>query len=47
MRLSTTLLVLAGGLALSGLVWWATGGRFAFFFLPLVLGLPFVWRRSR
>lgn len=45
MRLSTTLLILFLGLAVSGAVWVLTGGRVAFLFLPLLLGLPFVWRR--
>ena len=47
MRLSMTLLILLVGVAISAAVWWLSGGRFGFFFLPLILGLPFVWRRSR
>ncbi|HEY9219302.1 MAG TPA: hypothetical protein VIO94_14730 [Phenylobacterium sp.] len=47
MRWPLTLLILVGGLALSGLVWWASGGRVAFLFLPLLLGLPLLSRRRR
>ena len=47
MRLSTTLAILAAGLAISAAVWWFTGGAFVLFLLPLVFGLPFVWRRGR
>jgi hypothetical protein len=46
MRLMTTLLVLAAGLAISVAVYVLTGGRFVFLLLPLVLGLPLVWRRK-
>lgn len=45
MRLTTTLLILAAGVALSFAIWKVSGGTFAFFVLPLILGLPFVWRR--
>ncbi len=45
MRLSTSLLILVAGLALSALVWVATGGKFAFLFLPLML--PLMWRVRR
>ena len=45
MRLSLTLLILAAGLALSALIWVATGGRVAVFLLPLVFGLPLLLRR--
>jgi len=45
MRIGITLLILFLGLALSGAVWMLTGGRVAFLFLPLLFGLPFVWRR--
>jgi hypothetical protein len=45
MRLGMTLLILVVGLAISAAVWMATGGRVAFLFLPLLLGLPLVWRR--
>jgi len=47
MRLSTTILILLAGVAISVAVWFLTGGRVAFFFLPVILGLPFVWRRWR
>jgi hypothetical protein len=47
MRLGATLIVLLIGLAISGAVWALTGGRVAFLFLPLLFGLPFVWRRNR
>lgn len=45
MRLPLTLAILAAGLALSLAVWVWTDGRFALLLLPLILGLPFVWRR--
>jgi hypothetical protein len=45
MRLGVTLLILIVGLAISAAVWVFTGGRVAFVFLPLLLGLPLVWRR--
>ena len=45
MRLPMTLLILAVGIGISVLVWVASGGRVALFLLPLVFGLPFVWRR--
>jgi hypothetical protein len=44
-RLGMTLLILLAGLALSAAVWAFSDGRFGFLFLPLILGLPFVWRR--
>jgi len=45
MRLSMTLLILAVGIGISVLVWVVSDGRVALFLLPLVFGLPFVWRR--
>ena len=45
MRLTTTLLILAAGIALSFGIWKLSGGTSAFFVLPLVFGLPFVWKR--
>lgn len=45
MRIGVTLVILAAGLALSVAIWAVTGGRVAFLFLPLLLALPFVWRR--
>lgn len=45
MRLPLTLLILLVGVAISAAAWILSDGRFAFFFLPLVLGLPFLWRR--
>lgn len=45
MRLDLTILILVAGLALSAIVWGASDGRFGFLFLPLILGLPLVWRR--
>lgn len=45
MRAGLTLLILAAGVAISAAVWVFSDGRFAFFFLPLVLAAPFVWRR--
>jgi len=46
MRLTTSLLILAAGIAISVGVWLATGGRVALFLLPLVFGLPLLWRRK-
>ena len=46
MRLSMTILILLAGVAISVAVWVFTDGRFVFFFLPLILGLPLVWRRK-
>ena len=45
MRLGTTLLILVLGLAISAAVWALSGGRVAFLFLPLLFGLPMLWRR--
>lgn len=45
MRLGTTLLILFLGLALSAAAWALSGGKVAFLFLPLIFGIPFVWRR--
>jgi hypothetical protein len=41
----TLLLVVAAAIAISVAVYLATGGRFVFFFLPLLFGLPFLFRR--
>jgi hypothetical protein len=38
-------MVLAAGLAISALVWFASGGRIAFLFLPLLLAAPMLFRR--
>jgi hypothetical protein len=46
-RLSLTLLALLAGLALSALVWFATGGRAFVLILPVLFAAPFVWRRPR
>lgn len=45
MRWPLSLLILAAGLAISVLVWWASGGRFALVLLPLVFALPLLSRR--
>ena len=42
-----TLLVLAAGVAISVAAWYFTDGRMLLVFLPLVLGLPLLWRRRR
>lgn len=47
MRLATMLLVLAGAVALSVLLYILSGGRLIVFALPLVLAGPFVWRGRR
>lgn len=45
MRGSTLALVAAGAVGLCLLIYAATGGRFMFFFLPLLFGLPLLRRR--
>jgi hypothetical protein len=46
MRWSLTLIVLLAGLAVSGLIWWATGGKAFVRLLPLLFGLPLLTRRG-
>lgn len=46
MRPLTLVVTVVGALLISVGVWYATGGKFAFFFLPLVFGLPLL-RRGR
>jgi hypothetical protein len=46
-RLTTSVLILVVGLAISAAVWFASGGRFMFLFLPLLFGLPLIWGRRR
>jgi hypothetical protein len=43
----TLLLVVAAAIAISVAVYYATGGTFVFFFLPLLFGLPLLGRRRR
>ena len=45
MRLTITLVIFLLGVAASVAVWAYTGGTFTFFLLPLIFGLPLVWRR--
>jgi hypothetical protein len=45
MRLTATLLILLAGVAVSLAAWWLSGGRFLLVFLPLIIGLPLLWRR--
>ncbi|HEY0052094.1 MAG TPA: hypothetical protein VGB49_01645 [Caulobacteraceae bacterium] len=45
MRPLTMLLIVLAAVAVSVAVYAATGGRFVFFFLPLLLGLPLLFRR--
>lgn len=45
MRLGLTLGLLAAAVALTAVVWFASGGRAFVFILPLLFGLPFLWRR--
>jgi hypothetical protein len=47
MRLAVTVLILVAGVAISVLAYVLSGGRFVLLFLPLVLGLPFVFGRRR
>ena len=45
MRWPLSLLILAAGIAISVLAWWASGGRIALVLLPLVFALPLLNRR--
>jgi hypothetical protein len=45
MRLTTAILILAAGIVISAMAYVLSGGRVAFFFLPLIFGLPLMWRR--
>ena len=47
MRWPLTLGLIAAAIVLSVIVWYASGGRFLFFFLPLLLGLPLLGRGRR
>ncbi len=42
---STTILITLAAVAVSVAIYFATGGHFAFFFLPLLFGLPLLRRR--
>jgi hypothetical protein len=41
------LLIVAAALAVTAGVWFATGGRAVFLFLPLLIGLPLLAARRR
>jgi hypothetical protein len=45
MRAPVMLLVVLAAVAVSVAVYFATGGHFVFFFLPLLFGLPLLGRR--
>ena len=45
MRLVCTLVIAIAGIALSVMVWFVSGGRVAFLFLPLIFAVPFLFRR--
>ncbi len=45
MRALTMLVVALVAVLVSVAVWYATGGHFIFFFLPLLFGLPLLGRR--
>ena len=47
MRMGATLLIVLVALAVSVAIYFATGGRFIFFVLPLLFGLPLLSRRRR
>lgn len=47
MRGGATLLIVLIAVAVSIAVWVASGGRFFFFVLPLLFGLPFLARGRR
>ena len=46
MRGTTMLLVALAAVLISVLIYMATGGRFVFFALPLLFGLPLLGRRG-
>lgn len=46
MRLGGSILLVVEGLALSAVAWMASDGRFGLMLAPLILGLPWVWRRQ-
>ena len=46
MRLSLNLLIILTSVALSVIVFLATGRRLGVFFLPLLLGAPYLFRRG-
>lgn len=45
MRLPVNLLIIIAAIALSVVIYYASGGRFIFFALPLLFGLPLLGRR--
>ena len=45
MRLPLNLLIIIAAIAISVGVYYASGGRFIFFALPLLFGLPLLGRR--
>jgi hypothetical protein len=47
MRLSLHLIIILAAIAVSVAIYFATGGRFIFFALPLLLGLPLLGRGRR
>ena len=47
MRWPLTLGLIAAAVVVAVVVWYASGGRFVFFFLPLLLGLPLMGRSRR
>lgn len=47
MRLPLNLFIILAAIGVAVLVWYASGGRFFLFFLPLMLGLPLMGRLGR
>lgn len=47
MRWPATLGLVAAAIVVAVVVWYASGGRFVFFFLPLLIGLPLLGRGRR
>ncbi|HEY0600165.1 hypothetical protein [Brevundimonas sp.] len=45
MRPGTMIIVALAAVAVSVALYYATGGHFVFFFLPLLFGLPFLGHR--
>lgn len=47
MRWPLTLGLIVAAMLVAVVVWYASGGRFLFFFLPLLFGLPLLGRGRR
>ena len=47
MRWPLVLGLVVAAIGLAAVAWYASGGRFMFFFLPLLIGLPLLGRARR